>query len=435
LYATVKQRKALTQARRPARVDTWGDPAAGRALARAIDVAGVGEDALTRYTHGFHTYPARLHPITARRALEAMRLPRGALVVDPFCGSGTVLVEGMLAGARTVGVDANPLARLVARAKTRLLSPAERRDLVTAGRRLAALVVAEGKAARRAGYEPPPPRPLPEGIDPEEREERLRGWFDPHVRRELEALASGIAAERDAELRELLSALLSSVLVKMSRRSSDTAGEKVTRRLARGMAARLVAERAELLAKGLAALADDVPEGTRAAEVRAGDARELGKAGLADATVAAVVTSPPYAGTYDYLAHHELRMWFLGLRPDELAEKEIGARRHFRGPAAAVEGGLLRWQRGMGQVLRELARVLVPGGRAALVMGDSLLGEGNASRALWVDDAMGELVPKSGLVLVAAASQARATVSRWEEKGFAARPKREHVILVERPRE
>jgi SAM-dependent methyltransferase len=429
-----KRRHALTMARRPAPIDIWGDPSVGRALSRALDVSQTGEDALHRYTHGFHVYPARMHPLTARRALGLLGLGPGALVLDPFCGSGTVLVEAMLAGARAVGVDAGPIAKLVAHAKTRLVSASARRELVTAARRLAALVVAEGKAARRAGYEAPGPRAFPD-VDPVKREERLRGWFDPHVRRELEALAATIAREKDPGLRAILEAILSSILIKMSRRSSDTSGEPVARRLARGMAARLFAERAELLAAGLGALADDVPPGTPAAEVRAGDARALEKAGIIPGSVAGVVSSPPYAGTYDYVDHHALRMWFLGLPQAGLDDAEIGARRHFHGPAAAVATALVGWERAFLKTLGEISRALAPGGRAALLVGDSLAGMGLASRAVFIDDVIGRLAPRADLALVAAASQARVALGTWEQRAFADRPKREHLVLLERPRE
>src|SRR6185436_6702703 len=113
-----KQRRSLSMQTRPARVDRHGDPKLAAQLARALDVAVAGEEHAWRYPHGFHTYPARMHPLTARRALATLELGKGAIVLDPFCGSGTVLVEAALVGARAVGVDANPLAVAIARAKT-----------------------------------------------------------------------------------------------------------------------------------------------------------------------------------------------------------------------------------------------------------------------------------------------------------------------------
>ena len=59
--------------------------------------------------------------------------PEGTMVGDPFCGSGTVLVEAMSAGFDSYGLDVNPLAALISRVKTRRLEP---RRLATMRRRL-----------------------------------------------------------------------------------------------------------------------------------------------------------------------------------------------------------------------------------------------------------------------------------------------------------
>ncbi|HEX2879794.1 MAG TPA: DNA methyltransferase, partial [Polyangiaceae bacterium] len=77
------------------------------------------------HVHGFHSYPARLHPVTARRLIEKLSR-EGDTVLDPFCGSGTVLVEGQLQGRHTIGVDLNPLAAELARFKTERTKPGTR---------------------------------------------------------------------------------------------------------------------------------------------------------------------------------------------------------------------------------------------------------------------------------------------------------------------
>lgn len=69
------------------------------------------------FTHCFHTYPAMMIPQVARRILE--NYGKGAkLLFDPFCGTGTSLVEANLTRINAIGTDINPLARLIAKAKT-----------------------------------------------------------------------------------------------------------------------------------------------------------------------------------------------------------------------------------------------------------------------------------------------------------------------------
>ena len=63
-----------------------------------------------------HPYPARFIPELPAAALDVLN-PRGP-VLDPFCGSGTTLVEAIRRGLPAVGVDINPIACLMSRVKT-----------------------------------------------------------------------------------------------------------------------------------------------------------------------------------------------------------------------------------------------------------------------------------------------------------------------------
>ena len=69
------------------------------------------------YTHCFHTYPAMMIPQIARKLLKEYGTEDGWLL-DPYCGTGTSLVEASLFGMHSVGCDINPLVRLIATAKS-----------------------------------------------------------------------------------------------------------------------------------------------------------------------------------------------------------------------------------------------------------------------------------------------------------------------------
>ena len=80
----------------------------------------------TTHVHGLHPYPARMHPPVARKAIELFARKSGSkipLVLDPFCGSGGVLVEARLQGCNSVGIDINPLAKLLAEVKSNPIDP------------------------------------------------------------------------------------------------------------------------------------------------------------------------------------------------------------------------------------------------------------------------------------------------------------------------
>lgn len=76
-------------------------------------------------THGFYRYPARFSPKFAATAIEQFSSP-GDLVLDPYMGGGTVIVEAAALGRDAVGNDINSLSTFLAKAKTTPLVPLER---------------------------------------------------------------------------------------------------------------------------------------------------------------------------------------------------------------------------------------------------------------------------------------------------------------------
>ncbi len=74
------------------------------------------------YTHQLFRFPAKFHPPIVRWALKAYGT-KDAVLLDPFTGSGTAQVEALVQGMSSVGVDIDPLACLVARAKTTPQNP------------------------------------------------------------------------------------------------------------------------------------------------------------------------------------------------------------------------------------------------------------------------------------------------------------------------
>lgn len=425
-----KQRRALSMPRAPGRIILDGERRVAEGLATALRAAGLDEVVADSLTHPVHSYPARMHPATVRVLVEivADAMPRDSILVDPFCGSGTTLVEARAAGLRTMGIDLNPLAVLLARAKTWIVPSRSRARLRQAGRSIGGEALLAGKEARRSGGAASTKR-APVGFDPNARDRRVGKWFAPHVRRELEDLAGRIDEIRqaDPELADVLVVPLSSILYKVSSRTSDTNPEWVARNIGRGQPARLFTERVEILAAGL----DDLYKAFGQAsgrgaggppDVHLADARQLTEFIPAGRT-GGIVTSPPYAGTYDYAEHQRLRFDFLGLRHREFDAGEIGSRRSF---STAINGEK-QWRKALAETLQSFALALAPGARAAIVIGDSFAG-GRAAYAL--DDVRNALPPE--LFVEAWASQDRAMLGAGERKAFGERPKAEHAIVLRR---
>ncbi len=411
----IKRRRSLTNV--GGEIARGGDPRASEQLAHAVDVAPTAEaDAPDRaHVHGFHAYPARAHPVTARRLVDAFAPAKG-LVLDPFCGSGTVLIEAMLAGRNALGTDLNPLAVMLARAKTHPRKPEATAALVASAKEVAAFADARRKAKQGAT------RRLPQ---------EDVAIFTPHVLLELDGIRAGIE-KAPPEARPDLQLVFSSIIVKLSAKRGDTSDEPLEKRVSAGYPARLFVKKTEELAQRFAEFAELLPSPPPRARVLLDDAAKLAK--VEDNSVDAVITSPPYVATYDYLAHHELRMRWLDLDTRRLAKDELGARRFYE--RLSPEEARASWERELAKFFRALARVTKRGAPVVLLIADSATPRGprgERPEALRADVVVADTAAHVGsFEPVARASQARPHFHGPTAAAFSVEPRAEHALLLRR---
>jgi hypothetical protein len=86
--------------------------------------AARNKSAVTGWTHNFYRYPARFSPGFAATAIRCLSSPSD-LILDPYMGGGTAVVEAAIAGRPVVGNDLNSLAAFVTRVKTTILLRSE----------------------------------------------------------------------------------------------------------------------------------------------------------------------------------------------------------------------------------------------------------------------------------------------------------------------
>lgn len=132
----------------------------------------------TRYSvHGLHEYKGKFNPQVARAILNIFGVQRNERVLDPFCGSGTTLVECAHQGVAGYGTDRNPMAVFLANAKLQALAvPAE-----MLGEALKALSTKINLTKKWR---------LPLGDDL--REQYLKSWFDTTTLQEIEIIGTMI---------------------------------------------------------------------------------------------------------------------------------------------------------------------------------------------------------------------------------------------------
>jgi hypothetical protein len=219
----------------------------------------------------------------------------------------------------------------------------------------------------------------------------------------------------------VLRACFSSILVKFMRQPEYGGTAEAVTRIGRGVPSKFFAGRAEELALALASLAERTPAGTPAPEIHLGDARHMDP--LADSSFDLILSSPPYAGTYDYAEHHDVRFLWLGLPREKFDRVQVGARTEDMGSPAK------RWQSDRRRWLGEMGRVAKPGSMVVLEMGDGVVGgePEDAAEAIRFD------APKAGLELVAGAFQARPPRDRRLSEIFGGHPRREHVLVLRKP--
>jgi DNA modification methylase len=257
-------------------------------------------------THGIHAYKGKFYPQLAKGLINQLGLEPGAKILDPFCGSGTTLLEGHLNGFATYGCDLHPLAAKIAKAKTAILDVNP--DVVTE----AVTVLLEQIEAA--------PSRLPAQLDQFDAgtHEEIERWFAAPVARKLNWLLKTIRAGSDGAVRDFLEVVVSSIVRDVSQQEPSDLRIRYRREL--------LAD-ADVFSAFTGKLEDQYGRVEKFWKVRghapnsffpshaiAGDNREpatYGALGLTNKSVDLVLTSPPYAMALPYIDTDRLSLLLL----------------------------------------------------------------------------------------------------------------------------
>lgn len=320
-----------------------------------------------------HWHPCRyVSQIPA--ALVGLLSEPGALVADPFLGSGTTAVEAQRLGRRFVGFELNPTASMVSEAKVLPVSASHVSHLCAA-------LKASAQETVRSGVLSPASilKAAPATV-------QLEKWYVPRVAAELCALWRDIKVVGDEPASIALLAF-SSILLKVCRETRHWGYVCDNSSPLGNRGGDVLLEYSKTLDSIVSAYEErdiqlaDLGYAVLPAAVRCIDAR-VGLTQLAAGSIDLVVTSPPYFGVSDYAKAQRLTAEWLETDIESIRRAEIGARSKRHRLAAYDE-----YMQGMDAVFRGCHTALRKGGYCCVVLGESSARSGYISdfRARMVD--------------------------------------------------
>jgi DNA modification methylase len=271
-------------------------------------------------THGLHPYKGKFYPQLAKGLLNLVRKGDGAILLDPFCGSGTTLLEGYLNGFAPYGCDMHPLAAKIARAKTEILDTDP--DVLTE-------VVA---TVQDAIASPPGVFPADASEFPKDCLEEIERWFPAPVLARMNWLLKTIRKMSAGPVRDFLEVILSSIVRDVSQQDPSDLRIRYRKKLLQD-ANVLELFREQLIVQFARVekfwrVRGRAPSRFRRAHVMEGDNRDpatFERLGLEPESVDLVLTSPPYATALPYIDTDRLSLLaILGLSSPKRRPLESG---------------------------------------------------------------------------------------------------------------
>jgi len=324
-------------------------------------------------THGYHRYPAKFIPQIVFRLVKKYT-KRGDLVVDPFGGCGTTLVESKVMGRPSIGVDINPVAVLITKVKTTPINP------VKVEQNVINLKYKLGSYDRNVNIKTP-------------KHERIDYWFKPEQKRKLAFIFSEISKLEEQEVKDFIYCGFSNVLKNCSIWMQKS--NKPTRDLKKKPSDPITTfiKQLKSMSRGNSEFYKLLKRNNNLrvqSRVFCTDARTIP---VKDSTISLIITSPPYVTSYEYADLHQLTVLWMEYTKNltDFRKRFIGTSYHNKKDiklnsliAENIRKELLKVNKKtsdevatyfseMNQVFIEMKRILKKGGKTCIVIGNTSL--------------------------------------------------------------
>lgn len=330
-------------------------------------------------THGYYTYPAKFIPQLAARLIKE-HSNENDIVIDPFMGSGTTVVEAIVNNRIGIGTDINNIAYLLAKVKTTPIKTAELLQEYSK-------IEFDLQSRLNGQYD----FFLKKSLKVVPQNDRIDYWFKPEQKEKLSIIFARILEIKNNDIGNFFLIAFAQILkscsiwlqksVKPTRDQNKKTFEPLT--LFLNQTKKMIKRHYEFDKILNPKIKQNID---KYRVVECGDSRNL----LCEKNKATlIVTSPPYVTSYEYADLHQLpSLWFGYL--SELAEfrkKFIGSAYKDRGKidlksslAEEIVTQLGENKKGrevknyfadMLETFIEMKRVLKKGGRACIVIGNT----------------------------------------------------------------
>ena len=327
----------------------------------------------TYLTHGYHRYPAKFIPQIVSRLIEKYTKP-GDLIMDPFGGCGTTLVESKIMGRPSIGVDINPVAVLIAKAKITPLEPPKiLKEFLELKKKLESY---NNKTEIKAPAH-----------------ERIDYWFKHEDKRRLAFIFTEISKLKDQDIRDFFYCGFSNVLKNCSIWLQKST--KPTRDLKKmpSEPIQTFVKQIKMMLRGNTKFYDLLKQKSYLqvpCEVFCTDARTTP---TKNHSASLIVTSPPYVTSYEYADLHQLTALWMEYTKNlsDFRKRFIGTSYHSKKDlvlnsftAENIREELLKKDKKtaeevstyfseMNRVFVEIKRILKKGGKTCIVIGNTNL--------------------------------------------------------------
>ncbi|HTR29178.1 MAG TPA: DNA methyltransferase [Puia sp.] len=326
------------------------------------------------FTHNYHRYPAKFIPQVVKKLIEKYTV-EGDTIADVFAGCGTTLVESKLHGRACIGVDINPVARLITDAKINPLKP----ELIQEeyGKLESYMARYHGNKTYYKAQHP-----------------RINYWFRRWEKNKIAFLYHRILKIEDTKIKTFYLCALSNVLKNCSRWLQDSTKPQIdpNKKIAEPFSSFSMQVK-KMITKNKLFYEELKRNGNLDVNCRINlaDARNTR---ITSESISAVITSPPYVTSYEYADIHQLtgywyeyisdlptfRKAFIGTfysnSQSNLSVASPTAQaivESLQNSDKKVAKEVVNYFNDMNDVAREMKRILSPKGVICMVMGNTTL--------------------------------------------------------------